>query len=223
MGRKAFFLLAGLLAVAGLAVLAVSPVAGQGEDVTVTGAKEVIRSALATGLPPDLASRLAGVGPWVIVSGSDHLWSAEIGALPTPLQTILGQVAPKVVVHGADNTWQAGLAYPVALFNDTTPPQISRVAVSPSGLTSAIVTWDTDEFATSAVLYGTQSGIYPWVVRDPLYTRAHQVTLRGLTPGTRYYFRIQSTDRSGNTATSAEYSFVMGPTRVYLPLVLRGR
>ena len=84
-----------------------------------------------------------------------------------------------------------------------------------------IITWATDEFATSTVLYGTQPGVYSQTVSDPLYTEQHKITLTGLPPGTiPYYYVVRSTDRSGNTATSSEYTFNTQPF-VYLPLIMR--
>ena len=84
-----------------------------------------------------------------------------------------------------------------------------------------IITWATDEFATSTVLYGTQPGVYSQTVSDPLYTKQHSITLTGLPPGTMpYYYVVRSTDRSGNTATSSEYTFNTQPF-VYLPLIMR--
>jgi hypothetical protein len=87
---------------------------------------------------------------------------------------------------------------------------------------SAVIAWSTNEYADSQVHYGLQSGQYPYTVQDPLYLKQHQVTLRGLTPGTAYYFLVRSSDRSGNAAESAESRFTtIFPT--YLPVILRRR
>ncbi len=221
--RQVTFLFASFL-VAALGLLAMAPLAvGQETDIVVNNADMVKPLTITTALPPDLANRLAGVSPRVVVEGANYLRLVDIAtALPPSLQTVLGQVAPAVTVQGANGIWHASLIYPKALFNDTTPPRISnvRVIVSPSAPTSAVVSWTTDEWATSTVLYGTQPGVYSRMVSDPLYARQHQVTLTGLTQGTRYYFRVQSTDRSDNTATSDEYSFIQ-IFRLYLPLIIR--
>lgn len=71
------------------------------------------------------------------------------------------------------------------------------------------------------MMYGSQSGSYSETVSDSLYVKQHRVMLSGLTPGNRYYCRVQSTDRSRNTATSGEYSFTANYLG-YLPVVLRG-
>lgn len=69
---------------------------------------------------------------------------------------------------------------------------------------------------------GTQSGMYTMTFSDPLYVRVHAVTLTGLTAGTMYYCQISSTDLSGNTYQSQEFSFEqVEELFIYLPLVLR--
>jgi len=62
--------------------------------------------------------------------------------------------------------------------------------------------------------------MYSQTVSDPLYAKQHEITLTGLTMGTTYYYKVCSTDRSGNTATSSEHSLT-AQIPVYLPLVMR--
>jgi len=96
-------------------------------------------------------------------------------------------------------------------------------SASMMGSDTAVITWTTDEFATSVVLYGVKPGVYPQTVSDPLYAKQHRITLTELTLGATYYYRVQSTDRSDNTTTSSEQSFTAQPYfySVYLPLVMR--
>ncbi|MEM3738881.1 MAG: fibronectin type III domain-containing protein [Thermoplasmata archaeon] len=89
---------------------------------------------------------------------------------------------------------------------DTTPPVISNVAVSGITMTSAIVTWTTDEPSTSVVEYGTTTS-YGEVAIGATGVTSHQVTLTGLTPSTKYHFRVNSKDAYGNTAVSQDYNF----------------
>lgn len=113
------------------------------------------------------------------------------------------------------------LAYPVALINDTVPPQIRDVqAQTVAG--GVKITWTTDEFATSEVRYGTAPGVYTQVVSNPLYEKQHAVTLTGLTSGPTYYFVVRGADRSGNQAQSGVYQ-VRAQMKMYLPLVVRRR
>ncbi len=131
---------------------------------------------------------------------------------PTALRDLINSITKRVVAEYASSTRAEEMAYPVGLLDDTTPPQISDIAANAVGNDSATITWTTDEFATSTVLYGTQSGAYSETVSDPLYVKQHEITLSELVPGTTYYYVVRSTDRSDNTATSAEQSFLIEPT-----------
>ncbi|GEM_PF-430190 len=86
------------------------------------------------------------------------------------------------------------------LVPDTTPPAITSVTASGSG-TSASVTWTTNETATSSVAYGTSATSLTSTATGASGT-SHSVTLSGLTPNTRYYYRVTSADPAGNSTTS---------------------
>ena len=85
--------------------------------------------------------------------------------------------------------------------------------VSGVGSTVAtVISWTTDVPATSKVFYSTTTPVdvnssITSVVTDSSSVTAHSVTIPGLTPNTKYYFVVQSTDSSGNTGTSSESSF----------------
>ena len=85
--------------------------------------------------------------------------------------------------------------------SDITPPVVSAVAATGSG-TSAAVTWTTDEPATSRVDYGTSSSALSLNATTAGLSTSHSVTLSGLTPNTRYYYRVTSADAAGNATTS---------------------
>jgi hypothetical protein len=84
---------------------------------------------------------------------------------------------------------------------DTTAPIISAVNANP-GSTTAIITWTTDENATSRVDYGTSSSSLTLNVSDSTLTTTHSITLPGLTPGTTYFYRVTSADAANNSTTS---------------------
>ena len=96
---------------------------------------------------------------------------------------------------------------------DTTPPVISNIIVSSITQTSASVSWSTNENSTSLVEYGTTSGTLTssktgiTVASGSSGFFAHKVGLIGLNSGTTYYYRVKSTDTSGNTAVNSEQSF----------------
>jgi hypothetical protein len=91
---------------------------------------------------------------------------------------------------------------------DTTPPVISNIASSLITNTTTTITWDTDEVADSLVKYGTtQGGPYGMTASDPTDVTSHSVGLSGLTNNTTYYYVVNSTDPSDNSAESGENSF----------------
>jgi chitodextrinase len=55
--------------------------------------------------------------------------------------------------------------------------------------------------------YGVNSTAYTELSMDVLFVNDHEITLTGLSPDTMYYFVVNSTDQSGNSVESSEYSF----------------
>ena len=74
-----------------------------------------------------------------------------------------------------------------------------------------LVTWETDEPATSIVYYGTNTSAFASVT-NTLFTGDHEVTLENLVAGQTYRFYIVTTDRAGNRSTNnnggAYFTFV---------------
>jgi len=96
---------------------------------------------------------------------------------------------------------------------DTTPPVISNVQATSITDNSAVITWTTDEASDSIVQYGTTSGSYPLSKNSTNLVASHSVTLTGLNDDTTYFFRVGSTDGSGNGPTLYnELSFTTDPT-----------
>lgn len=85
---------------------------------------------------------------------------------------------------------------------DTTPPVITNVAAS-AGLTSAAISWTTDELANSGLNYGLTASYGSTIASDANYVLSHSVSLAGLISNTTYYYQIITADQSGNTANQA--------------------
>lgn len=92
---------------------------------------------------------------------------------------------------------------------DNTPPVISNVVVTPNANGTALVTWTTDESASSVVNYGTVHTNLNLSSNDPSFVMNHSLTLTGLTQGTTYFYRIISADCSGNADTADLASFAV--------------
>ena len=172
-------------------------------------------------LPSALNSLFTQVGRRIVVQAANALRHASLAAPDGSLQALFAQVANRIILQSANAGRRETLTFPREIIGDTAPPQISNVVVTRVGA-SIRVTWNTNEFANSTVLYGTQTGSYPQSVTNPLFERQHEINLTGLRGGTTYFLRVRSADLSGNTATGAERSIVAGGG-VYLPYVARRR
>jgi len=138
--------------------------------------------------------------PRIIAEYSNSIFSFD---LDTPGNII---AAPRIIAKNSNSIRSTNFAFPVALFNDTEPPVITNVTATNITDKSATIKWTTDEIATSLVEYGKTSGIYT-ESKDKSLVKNHTIDLTGLLPDTRYYFVVNSTDRSGNSAESSEYYF----------------
>ncbi len=139
--------------------------------------------------------------------------------LPETAHSIFNQPADRIFLQYAEQSYEARLSYPSALVNDSMPPQQSCIIARMITTDTAVISWLTDEFANSAVMYGRQSGLHEFSVSQPLYVKEHEVILSDLLPGARYFYKVHNVDQSGNAYTSSEYSFV-ARMQVYLPIVL---
>lgn len=168
-------------------------------------------------MPGALQTYLGQVTDRIVVEFANATRHDDLAAMPGALGTLMGLVPDRIVFQYANHNSEEEMVYPLALFDDATPPQVSEVSASGS---EGIITWTTDEFANSTVRYGIQTGVYTGTVSDPLYVKLHEIVLPELASGMTYYYQVSSTDRSGNTVTSSENSF-SSQESIYLPLVLR--
>jgi len=91
---------------------------------------------------------------------------------------------------------------------DNVSTAISAVATTTAS-TTATITWTTDEIASTKVNFGVISSYgtsTPETDTSPR-TTSHSVTLTGLKACARYYYNVESTDASSNTATSSAATF----------------
>lgn len=91
---------------------------------------------------------------------------------------------------------------------DTTPPTISSVLVSSIAYNSAVVTWTTNEPATSQVEYGTSTTYGSQTTLDISLVNSHSISLTSLSASTTYHYRVKSKDSSSNERISSDYVFI---------------
>ena len=95
--------------------------------------------------------------------------------------------------------------------NDLRPPEIQNmnveatiVGVGDAAKAQIVVSWDTDEPATTQVEYaqGTGTSYGQTTQEDTNLTTNHTVTITGLTPAKIYHLRASSKDKSNNIGQS---------------------
>lgn len=93
---------------------------------------------------------------------------------------------------------------------DTTAPEIANIS-SVATTTSAVVTFETNEDATSVVWYGTTSPISVGTTTlsslNNTLTSSHSIGLLSLTASTTYYYIIEAVDEALNSFISSEETF----------------
>jgi Purple acid Phosphatase, N-terminal domain/Metallo-peptidase family M12B Reprolysin-like len=94
---------------------------------------------------------------------------------------------------------------------DTQAPEISNVAASPATHNQVTITWSTTEFADSVVEYGTTPR-YGSTSALNIFTGQHSLDIAQLLPSTTYYYRVRSSDSSGNSSVSPSYTFLTAST-----------
>jgi hypothetical protein len=107
---------------------------------------------------------------------------------------------------------------------DKQPPVITNVTANPLDV-SAVISWTTDEPATSQVSFGiTSTTMFSTPLEEDLL-RSHTVILTDLIPDTSYSYQVRSNDANGNSAVSQIESFSTRASkdvhRIYVSVILR--
>lgn len=130
---------------------------------------------------------------------------------PASLDTTGMNVQSNVGAGFLSLTWmpeqgeRGSLVYENDIIVDGVRPTISSISSTP-GQTSATITWNTSEAASSSVKYGL-TNLYGSVSATSTGTLSHSITLTGLTPDTSYHFAISAFDSVQNSTTSDDYEF----------------
>lgn len=101
---------------------------------------------------------------------------------------------------------------------DPTAPVISGVQATGISHNSAAIQWTTDDVSSSVVDYGLTSS-YGQTATSAGYTTSHTVPLTGLSANTLYHYSVRSTNGSGLTSYSGDYTFSTTPAVPGQPVV----
>jgi hypothetical protein len=139
---------------------------------------------------------------------ANTVYCADLDKVPAALANLSQTVVSSRLIFVSANTNHCeALIYPKEFMADTIPPVITDISIINLVNNSAKVTWKTDEFADSMLKYGMNSTVYIELSIDVLFVKEHEITLTGLSQDRTYYFVVNSTDQSGNSAESSEYTF----------------
>ena len=212
---SATFLLVGLiLATAG------SSLAGSNADDFIIENADATNFISYTTPASELVNLLRGAADRFVIQYANAKTAFELVLVPIELSDLIDQVGDRFVIQYANSSAVNAFDYPLDMIGDTLPPEAGDFGSRSTGSSNAKITWTTDEFTTSLFEYGTQTGIYSDSVSDELFRKLHEVELSGLSMGVSYYYRVTSTDRSGNNSISAEQSFQLSQ-QVFLPVMVR--
>lgn len=89
--------------------------------------------------------------------------------------------------------------------SDIIAPQIKAIHTVATN-TSATIRWQTNEISDGEVQYGLGES-YGSRVNNNTFNTIHQVHIDSLSPDTRYYYQVSSTDRGGNVGESIRLFF----------------
>lgn len=98
-------------------------------------------------------------------------------------------------------------SFKTAVIPDMTAPTLSALSATGVSAGAATISWNTNEASTGKIRYATTSPLSN-VLESTALTLSHSFNLTGLTASSTYHYIVSSTDGAGNTANSAELTFV---------------
>ncbi|RJS72965.1 hypothetical protein CW714_03880, partial [Methanophagales archaeon] len=91
---------------------------------------------------------------------------------------------------------------------DTKPPALTDISVTDITADSARIVWNTTGDPSDSLVKYNESGNTTILEEcDSNYVTEHSILLQGLTPNTIYNYKVNSTDKAGNTNESNWYNF----------------
>ena len=98
------------------------------------------------------------------------------------------------------NTNDYPISFTIDNVVDVTPPVISNIVAAP-GKSSVLITWTTNEPATSLVAYGLTASLGTVTPLDAALVTSHTALITGLAANTTYLFQVTNEDAAANSIT----------------------
>jgi hypothetical protein len=148
---------------------------------------------------------ISGSSTQVVASGGD---GAVVTAVPDSGYSFVEWSDGLLTAERTDTSVAEDVSV-TATFVDDTPPVISSVTSTPSS-TSAVLTWTTDELASSQVVYGPTTGYGSTSLLADVspHVTSHSISIGSLVACATYHYRVTSADVAGNYATSSDGTFL---------------
>lgn len=149
-----------------------------------------------------VSSAPSGASGQLLSASSDSTDGPGLANTALTLGNTAGSYQVQAAVSGVGSVTFAATA------TDNTAPVISSISVTPSS-TSVIVTWSSDEAASSKLNYGVTSSYGSSTTESDTTPRvtSHSLQITGLVECTGYHLQVVSTDYSTNQGTSSDQSF----------------
>jgi|GEM_PF-890409 len=146
------------------------------------------------------------------------------GKIGTLYKTIssTGTHTPSFSISPADVSACIGATFKAAIVAtplDTTVPGISSIQINSITTSSATISWNTNEAASTQVEYGVTSAYGNNTGETSSLLLSHSATISGLAANTTYNFRVNSRDSARNLAISGNFSFTTSAVVVSTPII----
>jgi len=146
------------------------------------------------------------VSSWITTHQPDTRATTTASTGPVENNSVASNNPTPIITQSPTVTENATAKLPEPAKDTTKPVMVGKPDIQPSD-TSVTIAWKTDEKATSLIKYGTDTS-YPFPSTEDLHKdTSHSININGLTPETTYHFQIISSDESGNTLNSGDYTF----------------
>jgi hypothetical protein len=158
------------------------------------------------------------------VTGQYFIWTSNMGGsrldaflVKVPSQLLGGSSAVTdtsggatggtgVVVDSNTTAPVTSSVSPLPTLLDKTGPVISNLSANSFDPARALFMWSTNEPAVQRLEYGTSTAYGKTTAFTTQLSSSHTVSLRDLTGGTLYHYRIHTRDAAGNLTTSPDYT-----------------
>lgn len=147
-------------------------------------------------------------------AGRNLIWYLNLNPRPSDVTDKKGIGTPH------NPSWDGTTALEWSNGGTPPPPTVSNVRATNVTTSTATIQWSTSTAADSRVEYGTTTAYGQSTTTDPARVTAHSLSLSSLVAGTVYHYRVHSTDSSGGTASSGDFTFTTSSAADTAPPVI---